>query len=57
MKLNVKTMAMGMAAAMIRVDRNFLRKKSRTRTAMRPPIIPEMARLLRLLRMSTDWSR
>jgi hypothetical protein len=50
-------MAMGIAMAIIIVVRIFLRKESKTITARMPPMIPEMARLLRLLRMSSDWSR
>ena len=56
MKLKVKTMAMGMAEAMMRVVRNFRRKKRRTMTARTPPMMPDQVRSFRLLRMSSDWS-
>ena len=56
-RLKVKTMAMGMATMMMAVDRHFLRKNRRMRTAMIPPITPETARSRRLFKMSSDWSR
>ena len=56
-RLKVKTMAMGMAMAIIMVERNFRKKKSKVNTASKPPIMPEIERSRRLLRISSDWSR
>ena len=47
-------MAIGMAMAMMMVERNFLRKKRRTNTARRPPMIPERVRSFRLFNISRD---
>jgi hypothetical protein len=47
-------MAIGMAMAIMIVERNFLRKKRSTKTAKRPPTIPERLRSLRLFKISRD---